>query len=476
MGAQIEFGGTVTALAASDVWSGDFGVVRHWNGSAFDQEFRSNVDHLASDATAPDDVWMGGDVSMITVQPVIQHWDGSVWTDTPVPHPTTIDQIRGLDARTLDDAWAVGLRNDVRNGFIVRWNGTAWTEVPAPKTSAAEFLNDVSAVGPDDAWAVGARVVRSFGTWRPWILHWNGAKWRKVRGATLPGGYFELIGVHAVAADDVWAVGRAPGSKGLIEHWNGSSWTRVASPKGSRGAFLDVDRAGSELWISGGAPPRDNQHWARWATFRRNGAGWARVAMASLPTSGPDITPAYAKISTLADGTVFSPGAMLCPFRVDASGVMPADGAVQLTADAAWHAAPGSGTHRIEDPTGLTSLDSGVIPPGRMASASFDQAGTFTFRDRATGASGTVGVTPFISLTFDGRIRAEWAISLPRGTVADVQFLPPGASTWQDWRRGTSTKSGMRAPGGAGTFSVRARIRGGGVASGWSPPATVQVS
>src|SRR5207248_11048139 len=60
--------------------------------------------------------------------------------------------------------------------------------------------------------------------------------WRIVKSpnGSLPNSY--LIGVAAIARNDVWAVGLSytkglSQAQALIEHWNGSQWSVVPSPR-----------------------------------------------------------------------------------------------------------------------------------------------------------------------------------------------------------------------------------------------------
>jgi hypothetical protein len=129
------------------------------------------------------------------------------------------------------------------------------------------WLNGVVAVAPDDVWAVGGQTVqthRLLGRSRPLrraqtveralIEHWDGTAWSAIPSANVgpaavtrkrywgivPASENELLGVAAVSADDIWAVGdyglplpksplvRQPSypsrSSPLAEHWNGRKW------------------------------------------------------------------------------------------------------------------------------------------------------------------------------------------------------------------------------------------------------------
>jgi len=73
------------------------------------------------------------------------------------------------------------------------------------------------------------------------ILHWNGSAWAVTATPA------DLIAVHAVAANQVWAAGTA----GAIMHWDGTSWTSQAS--GTTMTLAGVWSAGGSAWAVGQA-------------------------------------------------------------------------------------------------------------------------------------------------------------------------------------------------------------------------------
>ena len=91
-----------------------------------------------------------------------------------------------------------------------------------------------------------------------------------------------LHAVSALAADDIWAVGRV-GSSTLTEHWDGSAWSVVASPDplatSSGTNFLTGVAAVSptEVWAVGGARDFTAGGLVRTATLRYDGTGWRVV-------------------------------------------------------------------------------------------------------------------------------------------------------------------------------------------------------
>ena len=89
--------------------------------------------------------------------------------------------LRGVSADSGGDAWAVGyyqrhFTGAPANPLIVHWNGTTWTRSPSPHPSSTQnVLSGVSAVSGSDAWAVGD--YNNNGAIDVLILHWNGTTW-----------------------------------------------------------------------------------------------------------------------------------------------------------------------------------------------------------------------------------------------------------------------------------------------------------
>src|SRR5690349_5802307 len=123
----------------------------------------------------------------------------------PPPNPGTQDNFfRGVAALSPCDVWAVGdYRNEgsLRFTMAEHWNGHSWKLVHTPSPgSSNNIVKAVTAVAHGNVWAVGQADGKSL------ILHWNGRKWARV-GSPSPGAFSGLIGVAAVSATGVWAVG-----------------------------------------------------------------------------------------------------------------------------------------------------------------------------------------------------------------------------------------------------------------------------
>src|SRR5262249_53574726 len=67
---------------ASDVWfageTNDDGYVLRWDGVALREVFHATHKLFGVSGRGPNDVWVGGDRA-------IHHWDGSSWSETPMP-------------------------------------------------------------------------------------------------------------------------------------------------------------------------------------------------------------------------------------------------------------------------------------------------------------------------------------------------------------------------------------------------------
>jgi hypothetical protein len=121
------------------------------------------------------------------------------------------------------------------------------------------FLNGVAAISPNDVWAVGEYNNPSTASQEGLTIHWNGSQWSVVPNPSYtPQTYNTLLGVAAVSATNVWAVGyyQPQGSvqRTLIMHWDGSQWSLSGSPNvGDNGNFLRAVSAtpSGDVWAVG---------------------------------------------------------------------------------------------------------------------------------------------------------------------------------------------------------------------------------
>jgi hypothetical protein len=246
--------GGISALSATEAWAvgtrqisdpgPDFRTLaEHWNGTSWSVALTPNggtLDRLNTVAEiAPNDVWAAGvdyNQTAQAYQTLVEHFDGTSWTIVPSPNGgTRYDEIRGLAVVSPTDIWAVGMTqtsgSTIRNlTEIQHFDGTSWAIVPSPNRphETDAWLLGVTAISADDVWAVGFDHVGTLAE------HWNGTTWSIVPSPNPVAGTNLFNAVTAIGPDDAWAVGESivPGdpSRTLAEHWDGTAWRAVATP------------------------------------------------------------------------------------------------------------------------------------------------------------------------------------------------------------------------------------------------------
>ena len=224
----------VTSISANDVWAVGVGpITEHWNGSAWSIVSSPTVANgklLGVAAASTNDVWAVG-FTVIGSPPLIEHWNGTSWRTVKAPRQAGV--LNAVTAVSSSDVWAVGDFNNasgVRQTLIEQWNGKKWSVVPSPNvgTQPNELLG-VTAVSANDIWAVGdVETVPSANFFQTLTLHWDGTSWSTVSSPSISASA-NLRAAAAVSTSDVWAVGDS-GSGTLIEQWNGSTWSVVTHP------------------------------------------------------------------------------------------------------------------------------------------------------------------------------------------------------------------------------------------------------
>src|SRR5579859_2212802 len=158
------------------------------------------------------DAWAVGnyfdDVMENFCQTLIEHWNGSSWRHVPSPDPggkSGNNTLLSVTAVSRTDAWAVGdySTSGTTQALIEHWDGTAWTQVPGAQVSFANVLDGVAAVSATDVWAVG-EYFNNADVGQTLIEHWDGATWTRVPSPN-PGGSANgnfLSGAAAVSGAD----------------------------------------------------------------------------------------------------------------------------------------------------------------------------------------------------------------------------------------------------------------------------------
>ncbi len=167
-----------------------------------------------------------------------------VQVNSPTPSPG-FNGLVGVDALDSDDIWAVGRAADINAGIgasftvTMHYDGQQWTTVPSPHPGQfGNWLMGVDAIATDDVWAVGqSNEVEGEDSFETLTLHFDGQSWTVVPSPNPNPTNNLLNDVNAVAADDVWAVGSvgiwwnpADTSQPLAMHFDGTSWQTVSTP------------------------------------------------------------------------------------------------------------------------------------------------------------------------------------------------------------------------------------------------------
>jgi IPT/TIG domain len=305
-------------------------------------------------AIAGNDVWAVGrsDTStstQITAATLAMHWNGTAWAlSTATPSTTTTwNELVGVRFVTSTDVWAVGDQQNfggttpttISTGVIEHWNGTVWSQAAqAPDNANGDFLSDVAGTATD-LWAVGGQFT-SGAPDNVLIEHStnDGATWAMATAPT-PDLSADLFSLAYISGTNVYAVGlsayNAPFTSSeldhtLVEQWNGSVWAKVPSADASTNDVLVVVAAISpdDVWadgqfVSGGIAQTLTENFC------------TPPAVTSLsPNSGP----AAGGTSVVITGTGFT-GATAVDFGTTAATTFHVDSDTQITATSPAHPA-----------------------------------------------------------------------------------------------------------------------------------------
>ncbi len=142
-------------------------LMLHWNGSTWAQvaspDPSSTYTELSGVAgTSGTNAWATGEYATSgTGYIFIEHWNGTAWSVQPSANPGAArETLSGVAASSAVSAWAVGYygpSTGARQTLVEHWNGTAWTQVSSPDpggTGGVSVLAAVAARG-SNAGAIG---------------------------------------------------------------------------------------------------------------------------------------------------------------------------------------------------------------------------------------------------------------------------------------------------------------------------------
>jgi hypothetical protein len=243
-GNNILFG--VAAIAANNVWA-----VGNWRQS------NGNPTAIPPIPASP-------------AQTLIGHWNGTAFTTVAGPQvvPGTSpssDRLVSVSATGANDVWAVGRStfSGVSNTLILHYDGTTWSISPSPNPSTtSQTLYSVVAITPMLAYAAGDYTDVS-GRHHTLIEKYDGTSWTQVASPdAIPGYDSYLFSLSALSATNIWAGGAtyAPNasltpSYTFAEHYDGTSWKALPGFDGNLGNFNEfnaiVAASPTEIWGGG---------------------------------------------------------------------------------------------------------------------------------------------------------------------------------------------------------------------------------
>jgi hypothetical protein len=250
------------------------------------------------EAISANDVWAVGDYTDLiggaeNFRAMAQHWDGSVWSMVTVPQPGVQSDLSSISALSSNDIWAVGdymPNSTVYSTFVLHWDGSSWTQVPSPNISASyDILSSVAAVSPDAVWAVGSQTSQA--GLATLVLFWDGSNWASVPSPS-PDLYDNLRGVTATGVDDMWAVGFSRSSdpsqyeRTISMHCSRSQCNMLSTPNSGAGdnrLFSISALTSSSIWAVGFSEVMTTPQTNVPLALRWNGQGWSTLPTPPLP-------------------------------------------------------------------------------------------------------------------------------------------------------------------------------------------------
>lgn len=302
----------VTVISGDNAWAvggreaNSLAAIAHWDGAQWTQVAIPNPAGLSNslysvDAVTADDIWAVGQVRRFSYrfEGVVMHYDGAQWTEVTVPNLPQDSRLTSVSALTTNDVWAVGEASTTGSyyyeTFTLHWDGSTWTRIPSPIIGYGSRLESVHAIATNDVWAIG--YTGSSGNENTLAVHWNGTAWSVVSTPN-PSNYLTdiLYDVTATASNDVWAVGSYQVGIGyynyvyrpLLLHWDGTAWTQVQSPlrgEGSHELRGVTAISANDVWAVGSSQDTLYGGNPRTLTQHYDGAQWTIVDSPSPSTN-----------------------------------------------------------------------------------------------------------------------------------------------------------------------------------------------
>jgi hypothetical protein len=222
--------------------------------------------------------------------------------------PSTYSFLFGVTAISSTNVWAVGATSSSTNTTLVEhWNGTSWTQMPSSNPSLSDNeLFSVSAFSATDVFVVGEQSA-SGGPLQTLASHWDGTAWTDLVAPNqgVAGSSNEILGVNALEAGHAVGVGYGsftfdPATGNTLTPRQGAAWNLLAAggstgstqsgPGTGDNAFAAVDRSGAGVWAVGFwrntvAGPRENMVFPATWNATSHTLTWGPMGASESPSS-----------------------------------------------------------------------------------------------------------------------------------------------------------------------------------------------
>ena len=255
----------IAAVSANDIWAVGYDdtsngiqqtLILPYNGATWSVFPTTNAGVLSGiAAVSASNIYAVGTSSNGTL---IEHYNGTTWKVVPSPNKHPFDLLRAVAVVSATSIYAVGMTTDyqsINQTLVEHFDGSTWKIDSSPNPLPYDALTAVTVVSANNIWAVGNDSTPTSFDYTL-IEHFNGFTWKVVASPNVGTGSNDLMGVAAISASNVVAVGTSytsTTSSALIERWNGSSWKLVASPTQSQVQLNGMARipGTSQLWAVG---------------------------------------------------------------------------------------------------------------------------------------------------------------------------------------------------------------------------------
>jgi len=134
-------------------------MIEHFDGTTWSTSFESGECLSALTALQPSYIFAAGACGGSTA---IEFFNGTNWSSQPGPSVDPSTVISGISARSLTGVFAVGRIPATGQGFSMFYDGTTWTQTPVPNPNQDMRILNATAQVPHltEFWTVGTAVPR----------------------------------------------------------------------------------------------------------------------------------------------------------------------------------------------------------------------------------------------------------------------------------------------------------------------------